>query len=76
MPVLTTVPDHSQAVPSRRNGDSRINVPSWVLRKTHASLALQAQLRPTRSTPIKGSRSPSKLGLQAPTLEARSQCGA
>jgi hypothetical protein len=33
MPVLTTVPDRSQAVPSRRNGDSRINVPSWVPKK-------------------------------------------
>jgi hypothetical protein len=76
MPVLTTVPDRSQTVPSRRNNNSRINVPSWVPQKTHASLASQAQTRPTRSTPIKGSRSSSKLGLQAPTLEAWPQCGA
>jgi hypothetical protein len=44
--------------------------------KTHASLAPQAQVRPTRSTPVIGSRSLSKLGLQAPTLEARPQSGA
>jgi hypothetical protein len=76
MPVLTTVPEHSQAVPSRRNGDSRINMPSWVPQKTHVSLAPQAQVRPTRSTPIKGSMSSSKLGLQALTLEVWPQCGA
>jgi hypothetical protein len=34
--------------------------------KTHASLAPQAQVRPTYFTPVKGSRSSSKLGLQAP----------
>jgi hypothetical protein len=33
--------------------------------KTHALLAPQAQVRPTHSTPVKGSRFPSKLGLQA-----------
>jgi hypothetical protein len=70
------VPECSQVVPSRRNDDSRINVPSWVPRKTHASSAPQARARPTRSTPVIASRSPSKLGLQAPTLEARPQSGA
>jgi hypothetical protein len=70
------MPKHSQAIPSRRNNDSWINVPSWVPRKTHASLAPQAQARPTYFTPVTGSRSPSKLGLLAPTLEARPQCGA
>jgi hypothetical protein len=76
MSVLTTVPDRSQAVPSRRNGDSRINMPSWVPQKTHASPAPQARARPTCSTSVMGSRSPSKLGLQAPTLEAQPQSGA
>jgi hypothetical protein len=75
MPVLIMVPERSQVVPSRRNGDSRINERSWVPRKTHASLAPQAQARLTRSTPLMVSRSPSKLGLQAPTLEARPQSG-
>jgi hypothetical protein len=68
--------EHSQAIPSHRNGDSRINVPSWVPWKTHASLAPQAQAIPTRSTPIMGSRSPSKLGLLAPALEVWTQYGA
>jgi hypothetical protein len=36
--------------------------------KTHASSMPQAQTRPTRFTPVKGSRSPSKLGLQAPNI--------
>jgi hypothetical protein len=76
VPVLTTVPERSQAIPSHRNSDSRINVPSWVPRETHASLAPQAQARPTRSTLVKGSRSPSKLVLQAPTLEAQPHYGA
>jgi hypothetical protein len=76
LPFLTTVPERSQAVPSHRNGDSRINVPNWVPRRTHTSLAPHAQARPTRSTPVTGFRSPSKLGFQAPTLEARPQCGA
>jgi hypothetical protein len=46
-------------------------MPGWVPWKTHVSPAPQAQVRPTRSTPVTGSRSSSKLGLQAPTLEAR-----
>jgi hypothetical protein len=58
MSVLTTVPDRSQAVPSRRNGDSRINMPSWIPRKTHASLAPQAQARPTCSTAVTGFQVP------------------
>ena len=33
--------------------------------ETHAPLVPQAQTEPTRPTPIKGSRSPSKLGFQA-----------
>jgi hypothetical protein len=41
--------------------------------KTHVSLVPQAQTGPTHSTPIEGSRSSSKFGLQAPTLETRSQ---
>jgi hypothetical protein len=76
MPVLTTVSDHSQVVPSHRNGNLRINMPSWVSQKTHVSLVPQAQMRPTHSTPVKGSRSMSKLGLQAPSLEAQPQYGA
>jgi hypothetical protein len=56
--VLTTMPERSQAVPSRKNGDSRINVPSWVPRKTHASLVPQAQARPTRSPPVTGFQVP------------------
>jgi hypothetical protein len=70
------MPERSQAIPSHRNSDSRINVPSWVPRKTHASLAPQAQAKPTRSTSVTGFRSPSKLGLLAPALEARPRCGA
>jgi hypothetical protein len=50
--------------------------PAGYPEKTHASLAPQARARPTRSTPVTSSRSPSKLGLQAPTLEARPQSGA
>jgi hypothetical protein len=42
----------------------------------HTPHSPQARARPTRSTPVTGSRSPSKLGLQAPTLEARPQSGA
>jgi hypothetical protein len=41
MSDLTMMLERSQAVSSRRNDDSQINVPSWVLRKTHASLAPQ-----------------------------------
>jgi hypothetical protein len=33
LPVLTMMPERSQVIPSRRNGDLRINVPSWVPRK-------------------------------------------
>jgi hypothetical protein len=44
--------------------------------KTNVSLVPQAQIRPTRSTPVEGSRSPSKLGLKAPTIETWSQYGA
>jgi hypothetical protein len=63
------MPERSQAILLRRNGDLRINVPSWVPWKIHASLAPQAQTRPTRSPP-------SKLRLLAPALEAPPQCGA
>jgi hypothetical protein len=34
--------------------------------ETHASLVPPAQTKPTHSTPVEGSMSPSKLGLQAP----------
>jgi hypothetical protein len=64
--VLTTMLDHSQVILLRRNDDSRINVAQLGTQKTHASFVPQAQIRTICSTPIKGSRSPSKLGLQAP----------
>jgi hypothetical protein len=76
LPIITTMPERSQSVPSRRNGDSRINVPSWVPRKTHASLVPKAQARPTAPLLSRVSRSPSKLELLAPVLEARPQYGA
>ena len=44
--------------------------------ETHAPFVPKAQTRATHSTPIAESRSSSKLGLQAPTLETRSQYGA
>ena len=39
--------------------------------ETHALLIPQAQAGPTPHSPIEGSRSPSKLGLQAPAPESR-----
>ena len=44
--------------------------------ETHDLLVPQAQVRPTHHSRIMGSRSPSKLGLQAPTPEFRTQSGA
>jgi hypothetical protein len=38
--VLTTMLERSQAVPSRRNDYSRINVPSWVPKNTHLACTL------------------------------------
>ena len=57
-------------------GDSRINVPSWVPQRHTPRL----YPRDKQDQPITllswVSRSPSKLGLQAPTPESRTQCGA
>ena len=57
-------------------GDSRINAPSWVPRKHTPHL----YPRHKQDQPITllswVSRSPSKLGLQAPAPESRTQCGA
>ena len=44
--------------------------------ETHAPLVPQAQAGPIHHSFVKGYRSPSKLGLQAPTPESRTQCGA
>jgi hypothetical protein len=68
--------DHNQVISSHRNGDSRINIAQLGTPKIYASLVPQAQTRPTHSTPVEGSRSPSKFGFQNPTLQTQSQCGA
>ena len=61
--VLTTVLDHSQvSTVSQKWRFMNHCIPAGYP-ETHASLVPRAQKRPTRSTPIKGSRSPSKLGL-------------
>jgi hypothetical protein len=75
IPVLTTALDHSQVIPSQKWRFMNQCIPAGYS-ETHVSLVPQAQIRPTHSTPIEGSRSPSKLGLQAPSLETRSQYGA
>ena len=43
--------------------------------ETHAPLVPLAQAGPTHHSPVKGSRSLSKLRLQAPRPESRIQCG-
>jgi hypothetical protein len=70
------MPERSQAVSSCRNGDSWINVPSWVPRK-HTP-RLYPRHKQDQPIPLlsRVSRSPSKLGLLAPVLEARPQYGA
>jgi hypothetical protein len=68
--------ERSQAVTSYRNSDSRINVPSWVPWKTHVSLAPWHKRDQPAPLLSRVSRFSSKLGLLAPALEARPQCGA
>jgi hypothetical protein len=59
------MPDYSHAVPSSwrwfTNQCAQLGAP-----KTHALFVPRAQARPTHSSPVKGSKSPSKFGLQAP----------
>ena len=67
--VHITVLDHRQVVPDYlaiRESMGPIGYP-----KTHAPLVPQAQVGPTHHSTVKGSRFPSKLGLQAPTPESR-----
>ena len=68
LPVLTTVLDYRQAVPDYPTIHESMCPAGYP--KTHALLVPQAQTGPTQHSPVKGSRSPSKLGLQAPTPES------
>jgi hypothetical protein len=76
LPVLTMMLERSQAVPSRRNGDSRINKPSWVPQKHTPCLYprhKQDLLVPLLSRGL-GPRPSSDS--KPPTLQARPQYGA
>ena len=71
VPVLTTVLDHSQvSTVSQKRQFANQCIPAGYP-KTHAPFVPQAQARPTHHSPIKGSRSPSKLEPQAPTPESQ-----
>ena len=61
---------------TRLPGDSRINAPSWVFRKHTSRLYPRHKQDQPISLLSQVSRSPSKLGLQAPTPKYRTQCGA
>ena len=65
--VLTLVLDYRQVIPDHVAIREPM-YPSWYP-KTHAPLVPQAQAGPTHHPPVMGSRSPSKLGLQAPAPE-------
>ena len=67
--VFTTVLDYTQVVPDYPA--IRVSMYPAGYLKTHTPLVPQAQAGPTHHSPVKGSRSPSKLELQAPTPESR-----
>jgi len=56
--------------------DSRINVPSWMPRRHTSRLYPRHKQDQPITLLSRVSRSPSKLRLQAPTPESRTQCGA
>ena len=65
IPVHTMVVDHSQiGTVSEKRRFANQCIPAGYS-KTHDSLVPQTQTEPTHPTVVKGSRSPSKLGLQA-----------
>ena len=71
--VLTTVLDYKQVVldyPAIHESMCPARYP-----KTYAPLVPQAQAGPTHHSPITGSRSLSKLGLQAPAPMSQTQYG-
>ena len=74
IPVLTTVLDVDKSYRITRQFMNQC-IPAGYP-ETHTPLVPQAQAGPTHHSLVKGSRSPSKLGLQAPTPESRTHCGA
>jgi hypothetical protein len=74
-PVLTTMPEHSQAVPSRETAICESMCPAGYPENTRLAYTPDtSKTNPFHS--CHGFQVPSKLGLQAPALEARPQYSA